>query len=107
MKFTSWIIGILGLWIIVSALLFFTPPFIQWSNVICGAVIAFLGFSLINEKKEYGWIAGIMGLWLFISAFIPDLLTGSGLSLNGIVAGVIIAIDGFFSVGGKTVHPAH
>lgn len=111
MKVTSWIIGILGLWIIVSALLVFTPQVILWSNLVSGIVIAFAGFSFIEEKKEYGWIAGVVGLWIFISAFIPDLLAGPGLSLNGIVAGAVVAIDGFFSLGGhgggKTTQPAH
>ena len=111
MKLNSWIIGILGVWVVISALFILSPQVILWSNIICGIAIAFAGFSFIDDKKEYGWIAGIFGVWIFISAFIPDLLTGPGLSLNGIISGVIVAIDGFFSLGehggGKTTQPAH
>ncbi|HKJ31805.1 MAG TPA: hypothetical protein VKA34_08250 [Balneolales bacterium] len=102
MKANSWIIGIIGLWLIVSALIGFTPLFILWSNIISGAIIAIAGFTFIKNKPEFGWIAGILGIWIFISAFIPGLHTAPGLLWNGILAGAIVAIDGFFSLGGET-----
>lgn len=111
MKANGWIIGIAGLWILIGALFELSPQIILWSNIFCGAIIAVAGFSMISKKKEYGWTAGIIGLWIFISAFIPALLTGSELSLNGIVAGIIAALAGFFSIGeragGKTPQTAH
>jgi hypothetical protein len=110
MKANSWIIGIVGLWIVLSALIGFTPLFIIWSNIIAGAIIAIAGFTFIKDKPEFGWVAGILGIWIFISAFIPVLHTAPGLLWNGILAGAVSAIDGFISLGGKRSgqqQPAH
>ena len=99
MKANSWIIAIVSLWIILSALIGFTPMFILWSNLISGAIIAIAGFSFAKERPGFGWIAGILGLWILVSGFIPGLQTAPGLLWNGIIVGAVTAIDGFSSLG--------
>ena len=101
MKGNSWIIGILGLWIIVSSFIGASTQFIIWSNVISGLIIAIAGFAMVKQKPEFGWLAGIFGIWLLITPFIPALLTGKGLMWNGIIVGLIAAIDGFTSMRGR------
>jgi len=87
--------------------------FILWSNLLSGAVIAIAGFSFAKEKPENGWIAGILGIWILISGFIPGLQIAPGLLWNGIIAGAIVAIDGFSAMGsgsesgGHSTQPAH
>lgn len=88
MKIISWIIGILGIWVIISAIFALDPVVIQWSNFATGAIIAFLGFMFVEDLKIYGWLASVVGLWIFMCAFIEDLHTGLGLTLNGIIAGI-------------------
>ena len=102
MKANSWIIAIVSLWVIVSALIGFTPIFILWSNLLSGAVIAIAGFSYAKEKPEFGWIAGILGLWILVSGFIPGLQTAPGLLWNGIITGAVVAIDGFSAMGSQS-----
>lgn len=111
MKTNGWIIGIVGLWLIISALIGFTPLFILWSNILSGAIIAITGFSFIKQKPELGWVAGILGIWILISAFFPGLHTAPGLLWNGILVGAVVAIDGFVTLGGRasghTTQSAH
>lgn len=107
MKFNSWIIGIVGIWIIISSFLSANAQFILWSNLISGVIIALAGFTMIKEQPSFGWIAGILGIWMIISAFIPSLLTGTGLLWNGIIAGLIFAIDGFSALASTPPKTAH
>ncbi len=98
MKTKSWIIGIVGLWILISAFLNVGHEFILWSNLIAGVLVSGFGFALVSEKPSLGWTAGILGLWLIAAAFIPGLHEGVGLLWNGIIAGLIIAYDGFYAL---------
>lgn len=104
MKANSWIIGIVGLWIVVSSFLSVNPQFILWSNLIAGVIIGIAGFTMAKEKPGFGWVAGILGVWMVISAFIPVLHIGTGLLWNGILAGAISAIDGFSSLSSTPSH---
>ncbi|MGK7370152.1 MAG: SPW repeat domain-containing protein [Candidatus Halalkalibacterium sp. M3_1C_030] len=98
MKTKSWIIGIVGLWILASAFLNVSHEFILWSNLIAGALVSGFGFALVPEKPGLGWTAGILGLWLIVTAFIPGLHEGMGLLWNGIIAGIIVTYDGFYAL---------
>lgn len=98
MKGNGSLIGLMGIWIILSSFILVDAEFIFWSNTISGATIAVAGFTMTKEQPELGWIAGIFGIWMIGSAFIPTLLSGDGLLWHGIIAGLIAAIDGFSAV---------
>jgi len=107
MKGNSSLIGLVGIWIILSSFISVNVEFIFWSNLISGAIIAIAGFTMVKEQPGFGWIAGIFGIWMIVSAFIPSLLSGSGLLWNGIVAGLIAAIDGFSALANTPPKTAH
>lgn len=98
MKTKSWIIGIVGLWILGSAFFNVSHEFFIWSNLVAGALVSGFGFAMTSEKPGLGWTAGLLGLWLIIAAFIPDLHEGAGLLWNGIIIGLIATYDGFYAL---------
>lgn len=104
MKTKSWIIGIVGLWILTSAFLNVGHEFILWSNLIAGALVSGFGFAMVSEKPGLGWTAGLLGLWLIVTAFIPGLHEGAGLLWNGIIAGIIVTYDGFYALSTSPKH---
>lgn len=107
MKTNSWIIGILGLWIIFSSFISANMQFVIWSNVISGLIVAVAGFTMVKSKPEFGWLAGIFGIWMMLTPFIPAVLVGKGLMWNGIIVGLIAAIDGFTSMINRPPKTAH
>lgn len=104
MKTKSWIIGILGLWVLFSAYFYASHVFFVWSNLVAGILVAGFGFAMISKKPSLGWTAGILGLWLVLAAFIPALHTGAALIWNGTIAGLIVALDGFYALSSSSRH---
>tara|TARA_R110002126_G_scaffold169359_4_gene318298 strand:+ start:15376 stop:15696 length:321 start_codon:yes stop_codon:yes gene_type:complete len=101
MKTKSWIIAIVGLWILISAFFDAAHEFVLWNNLIAGVLVTGFGFALVSEKPSLGWTAGILGLWLIAAAFLPGLHEGIGLLWNGIIVGLIVAFDGFYALASK------
>ncbi len=77
---TGWVIGILGIWMVISP---------------------FLGFASVGARPWQGWLAGIVGVWLFIAGFIPGLRFDGGVYWNDILCGIAFVIFGFAAVGGE------
>ncbi|HKK46374.1 MAG TPA: hypothetical protein VJ964_12690 [Balneolaceae bacterium] len=107
MKGNGSLIGLIGIWIILTSFISVDVEFIFWSNIVSGGIIAIAGFTMIKKQPELGLIAGVFGIWMIISAFIPSLLTEPGLLWNGIIAGLIAAIDGFSAEANTPRRTAH
>lgn len=107
MKANSWIIGIVGLWIVASSFVSDNIEFVLWSNVTSGLIVAIAGFSMVKVKPEFGWVAGIFGIWMLFIPFVTTLHTDTGLMWNGIIAGFIAALDGFSSLASKPPKTVH
>lgn len=90
MQVKRWIIGILGVWLIVAVFLTLGETAYVWSNVIAGAVIAVVG--LVGERGPWAWASTVLGVWTFVAAFIPPLITGTGLLWNSIIVGALVLV---------------
>jgi hypothetical protein len=98
MNVRAWIIVFLGLWLIVAAYLSLGTHGQETDNLIVGFVVAIVGFSMMRRAAMLGWVAGWLGVWVFMSAFIPPLVDGSGLHVNNVVFGSLIAFTGFGTI---------
>jgi hypothetical protein len=95
MRARGTIIGLLGVWLIISAIWRFVPVLEIWSDLVTGIVAGILGFSLVQLYPGNGWVAGIAGLWMIASAFIPGLHGGNGILINNIITGLVLLVAGF------------
>ncbi len=98
---TGWVIGILGIWMVISPFLGFSSLGNAWDDWIVGVICAILGFASVGARPWQGWLAGIVGVWLFIAGFIPGLREGAGVYWNDILVGIAFIIFGFAAVGGR------
>lgn len=99
MKSTGAIIGIFGIWTIISGLLPLAPSAATWNNTFVGLIIGVAGFSLVHVFRGSGAVSGILGLWLIISGLIPAITTSGLLIANNVLVGVIVAVAGLSVAG--------
>lgn len=97
----AWIVGVLGLWMILTPFLGFGPLGYAWNDWAVGVITTLVGFSLPVGGQR--WVAVVFGIWLFISGFIGGLLATPGVWWNNIIVGVLFAIAGFAAL----PHPPH
>lgn len=95
MSGSRWTVGLLGLWIAVSAFLGFGSEAHLWNDLLVGLVILTAGFPLKVESRWEGWTAGVLGLWLVVAAFVPGLREGTGLLWNNLLVGLVVALAAF------------
>ena len=89
------IIATLGIWLLISAILFQTDSANVINLIIVGVISAISGFTLSVKKSFEGWTAAIIGLWLIISAFIPSIENIPCKYCNSFIAGIIYLLIGF------------
>lgn len=101
MNWKAWTVGILGLWLALTAFLTLGQQGNLWDDLIVGSIVAVVGFLMIRGDKAWqGWLSGLLGLWMIFAAFVPDLVAGSGLMWNNLLVGFLIASAGFAALGG-------
>lgn len=88
------IIGILGTWLILSALILQADPANNINFLIVGIVSAISGLTLTVKKQGEGWTGAILGLWLIISAFTPIVETMACKYCNNFLIGTIFIVIG-------------
>ncbi len=91
----AWIIGLLGIWMVIAPFAGLGSYGNAWNNWIVGVVAAVLGFSMAANRTWERPLSGVVGLWLFISGFIPALTVGGGMLANDIIMGVLLIVAGF------------
>jgi hypothetical protein len=92
----GWIIGMLGVWLLLQPFFAQYPAFSAWWNTFfVGIVIGGIGLSMINVKHWQGWISVWLSIWLIISSFIPLLHHGNGFYFNNFFCGLIALTAGF------------
>lgn len=94
----TWTIVSLGLWLVLSAFLQFDSLENLWNNMLIGFFVAYIGFSIREQKEWQSWVCLIVGSWMFISALIPSLVVGQGYILNNFISGSIITMGGFVAL---------
>jgi hypothetical protein len=95
---TGWVIGVLGIWMVITPFLGFAMLGNAWNDWAVGVVCAVLGFAMTGSRAWQGWLAGIVGVWLFVAGFIPGLRSYAGLYWNDILVGIAFIIFGFSAV---------
>ncbi len=99
------IIGILGIWLMFSAILLQTDKASIINFLIVGIISAIAGFTLAVKKRGEGWTGAIFGLWLIISAFIPIIETLPCKYCNNFLIGTIFIVIGLSKL--KKNHEAY
>ncbi len=96
----AWTNGLLGAWIFISAFMEFSPTLNLWNDLVIGAIVAYVSYTILKDKPWQAWLGIIMGLWLVVAAFIPAMQVGSGYLWNDVISGTLLMIAGFAAVGG-------
>lgn len=106
-KWSSWVAGLLGLWVLVSPFLL-TGEIAEapglYSNVVAGLVVFVLaiyaafwvrtgvGTGTFSVPELAGWVTALVGLWIAATPFVLSGAFGSGTALYSNVAAGFIAI---------------
>ena len=93
--FNAWIIGLLGIWMVIASFTAMSTYANGWNDWIVGIISIVLGFSISRDHMWQRGLAGVVGIWLFISGFIPSLRFGHSLIGNDVIVGILLIIAGF------------
>lgn len=84
---------VLGAWLIVSPVVFFTTAVSYWNNLIVGiAVVVLSGLRVMMPRastKMLSWINVLLGIWLVASPFVLDYDMGS-IAWNDVIVGILL-----------------
>lgn len=94
-KVTAWIIGLLGVWLMVAGSVIKAANGNLVINLSVGLVVVFFGMLLSRVRKVRGWLSYIFGAWMIIAAFMPAFLVGTGHVWNNVILGILTATAGF------------
>lgn len=100
-KVTAWIIGLLGVWLILAGFIGKVANANRFDELIVGLAVVFFGMLLSRVREVRGWLSYLFGAWMIIAAFIPAFLVGTGHVCNNVIVGILIAAAGFSALGGK------
>ena len=89
------ILGTLGVWLLVSAMLMQSGPANTTNLIIVGVISAISGLTLTLKKSFESWIGAALGLWLIIAAFIPSIGNVPSKYYNAFALGIVFMIIGF------------
>jgi len=107
LKTHGYIIGIFGLWVVISGIIGFGTGFMFWSNLISGAVIGTTGYFLAEGKINAGMFVLFFGFWIFFTSAVPGFESGSLQMWNNIILGGLSTIFGFASLTVEATLPAY
>ncbi len=99
----AWTNGLLGVWIFISAFLEFNATLNLWNDLVIGALVAYVSYTILKDKSWQAWLGMIVGIWLIIAAFIPSLQVGFGYLWNDVISGTLIMVAGFGALQGKQI----
>lgn len=100
-KAVAWVIGLVGIWLIIAGFIIKVANANLCDNLIVGLIVAFLGMLLGKVKEIEGWSSYVFGAWMMMTAFIPNFQVGSAHLWNNVIVGILIAIAGFTALGVK------
>jgi len=107
MKKQGWILGIVGIWIVLTGFIGLGPDAIFWSNMLSGFVIMRVAMDLSRGKIIAGWFALFFGMWMVVTAFVPGFQAAHRLLWNALVMGVLTAVTGFVSLSYEATLPSY
>ncbi|MDD5582378.1 MAG: hypothetical protein PHS99_04090 [Candidatus Marinimicrobia bacterium] len=109
MKRLGTVTGIIGVWLIITAFLKFSPAGVLWNNLLVGVFTIVLSLMIITEKSAkntwLGWISLIPSLFIFVSTFIEFLRVGQTYFWMNLICGILIAVVGFSAMAQKAKQP--
>lgn len=88
------IIGALGIWLLISAIILRSMDTEIINILIVGVIATISGLTLTAKKTFPGWIGAVLGLWLIVSAFIPSTETIPCKYCNTFLIGAIFIVIG-------------
>ncbi len=88
------IIGLLGIWLIMSTFILNTADKNLLNFLFIGILTSISGFTLTVKKTVKGWISGSLGLWLIISAYIPFITKIPWRYINSSIIGILFILIG-------------
>lgn len=91
----SWILGILGIWMVVTPFLGFASTANSWIDWIVGIVCMIAAFAIAAEKPWQGRVGGMVAVWSIVAGFIGGLVSGAGVWWNDILVGLAFIVTGF------------
>ncbi len=91
------IIGLLGIWLLISAFIFQAADKNLLNFLFVGILSTISGLTLTMKNAVKGWISGSLGLWLIISAFIPFIAKIPWRYINSSIIGVLFILMGFIN----------
>ena len=85
---------VLGTWLIISDLSFFSSVWLKMNNMLVGVFVAIIGAAMMNKKLWMGWLIVIVGYWLVLSIFIPCISDGELCMWNSLIVGALLILVG-------------
>jgi len=85
----DWTIGILGLWLMLSAFLQFDSKENLCNNMLVGCLVSLVNFSSKKQPEWQSWIYLLIGLWIMMAALTPSLKVDQGYILNNLISGSV------------------
>lgn len=102
MKIYKQLIGVLGIWLLITSLFTDSLSFMIWSNTIVGFIAAIAGFRMLELQKLGGIFGLIVGIWLIHSFyFLESDMSTTTLVLNNVISGIVLVADGYFTQGSR------
>lgn len=100
MRIYKQLIGVLGIWLLITSLFTNSLTFMIWSNTVVGFIAAIAGFRMLELQKWGGIFGLIVGIWLIHSFyFLESSMSTTTLVLNNIITGLILVADGYLTQG--------
>ena len=98
MKLYHQILGVVGIWLLITSLFTNYLSFTIWSNTVVGFIVALVAFALLQPNRWTGIIGLIIGIWLIHSFyFLEPGTTTMTMVTSNLISGIILVALGYFS----------
>ena len=81
--------AIAGVWLFLSAFIFFRGTALFMNNLTCGAMVAILAFGAFAHVR-LAWLPAAIGLWVMISPFAFGFGVQPLATANNVITGAVI-----------------
>lgn len=102
---SSWILTILGLFILLSILIPFSSAVYGWIFFITGSIIMIVSLASVDNSYGITWVSALTGSWLIFAAFVPGIHSGDGVLVHNLITGIVVLLSGLIEMRGKEGRP--
>ena len=86
-------IGLLGLWLILAPFVLTSSTSHVYSYWFVGLIVTDVALAMSSQRLWERPLATALGMWLFICGFVPSMLVGRAVVINGIAVGVVLIVS--------------